>query len=490
MTNSIIPHIQSSHLPSHIIYQNDHKTITLIDIPRSVEDAQYLLSEEHAGVPCPNVTRRLISCKPVETPYESLEPKSKKALQNVPEKTIKELMLERYVQLALDEMMEDARWEGTFCLNRVYGKDEKKKRKRESVEEELGKSQHDVIKVENDDCVSPKRVKIDGMPGTMPPRSTMIHGNIPEANGPVNLDQSEGFPNFHVIIVDPPWPNRSALRKDAYATASGSMGIANLLRWLPCDHIEDNGYVGIWVTNKPAFRAMILDEGGLFDQWGLELVEEWIWLKVTSSGEPIYEITGTWRKPWEILLVGRKIGIKKELVKTGSDYKREPAVEKKIDIKVTNATHQSPITKSDTNKNTPPTTCQSPDSTSNTPNTPNASIKRRVIIGVPDLHSRKPNLRYLFRQLLEGYNRNDNHNHDYSNYMGLEIFARNLTAGWWGWGNEVAKFQMDDFWVGEEEGEEGEEGEIDADPTLRAPNLTIGELVESVPVVENSHETR
>lgn len=66
----------------------------------------------------------------------------------------------------------------------------------------------------------------------MPPKSIMIYGNIPETNLSSNLEmRDEEFPKFHVVIADPPWPNRSALRKDAYATASGSGGIESLLRW-------------------------------------------------------------------------------------------------------------------------------------------------------------------------------------------------------------------------------------------------------------------
>lgn len=103
----------------HIIYQNDDKTITLIDIPRSIEDAQYL---SERCISRPDSKRRLISCQPVDTPYQSPEPKSIKALRNAPQKTIEELMLERYVQLALDEMKRAMQGQGTMCLDRILGK--------------------------------------------------------------------------------------------------------------------------------------------------------------------------------------------------------------------------------------------------------------------------------------------------------------------------------------------------------------------------------
>ena len=65
-------------------------------------------------------------------------------------------------------------------------------------------------------------------------------------------------------------------------------------------------------------------------------------------------------------------------------------------------------------------------------------VKRRVIVGVPDLHSRKPNLKVLFEHLLGKRERE---------FEALEIFARNPTAGWWSWGNEVLKFLMEEYWT-------------------------------------------
>ncbi|KAM3153546.1 hypothetical protein ABEW05_005994 [Botrytis cinerea] len=456
MAKSTVPSNQTSDLPPHILYQNSSKTVTVIDIPRSIEDAQSLSSEQHTTRL--KTAKRLISCKPIDTPYPSLEPKSAKALRNAPEKGIEELMLERYVQLALDEMMGDERWEGKVCLERIWG-DEEPKRKRKAAPEEAEKSQQTVIKVENVSYL-PKRVEIGGVSGTMPPKSIMIYGNIPETNLSSNLEmRDEEFPKFHVVIADPPWPNRSALRKDAYATASGSGGIESLLRCLPCHQVEHNGYVGIWITNKPAFRSMLLDEGGVFDHWGLQLVEEWIWLKVTSSGEPMCNISGTWRKPWEILLVGRKKGEKESIGGEGdSELIKKSLGNGKLDMK-----EEYDLEGSNQHSHSP-----SPSPNPSRSENSNFPIERRIIIGVPDLHSRKPNLRFLFRQFL-GLRGGD------EEYRGLEIFARNLTAGWWGWGNEVLKFQDEGAWVGEEGGDNDVVGDERVDEVLKAKDREVRE---------------
>ncbi|ESZ93848.1 hypothetical protein SBOR_5789 [Sclerotinia borealis F-4128] len=488
------PHLPPNH-PPHILYQNAQQTITLIDIPRSIEDAQYL-SSKHNPIPHPNITRRLISCAPIDSPYPSLEPKSKKALRNAPAKSIEDLMLERYVQLALEEMRGDPMWKGVVCLDRVAGKGKEKegngngngndssnktkpqkKRKREPPTKEPINFHHNAFKVE-------KRIFVDGIIRTMPPKSTMICGKIPESdfnvNFSMNLNQYENFPKFSVIIVDPPWPNRSAARKDAYVTAEGSGGIAGLLRSLPIHSTSQNSYVGIWITNKPAYRALLLDDGGLFSQWGIELVEEWIWLKVTSKGEPIFDIQGTWRKPWEILLVGRKTGFQRGVErgecglmgivggKEGRDEiemaKREcgggdggveelyPNEQEQEECEINRKIH-TPTSPQILSPTTSSTTASTP-----TPTPTTKTIKRKIIIGTPDLHSRKPNLRFLFGQLL-GMQKDDDE--DGCDYKGLEIFARNLTAGWWGWGDEVLEGwgREDGGWREGEESWAGEEGE-------------------------------
>ncbi|RAL58669.1 hypothetical protein DID88_002975 [Monilinia fructigena] len=169
---------------------------------------------------------------------------------NAPEKTIEELMLERYVQLALDEMKRAMKGQGTMCLDRVWERMKPKLGRKSSAE--LGNSQQTLI-IESNNLL-PKRINIDGSTATMPPKSKMIHGNIPEASFHAEI-RPDDFPRFHVIVMDPPWPNRSALRKNAYDVASGFLGIESLLKPLPCNHIESNGYIGIWITNKPAFSG-------------------------------------------------------------------------------------------------------------------------------------------------------------------------------------------------------------------------------------------
>lgn len=132
----------------------------------------------------------------------------------------------------------------------------------------------------------------------------------------------------------------------------------------------------MWVTNAARFTDLLVKK--VFAEWDVELVGEWVWVKVTSQGEPVVGVGAGWRRPWERLLIARRRGGEGQ-----------------------------------------------------------GKVEGKVVVGVPDLHSRKPNLRGLFEEaglLPKGYE-------------ALEVFARNLTAGWWAWGDEVLKFQGRECWV-------------------------------------------
>jgi N6-adenosine-specific RNA methylase IME4 len=187
-------------------------------------------------------------------------------------------------------------------------------------------------------------------------------------------------PIFDLIVMDPPWPSRSVKRKkDSYTTAYDLAGIQELLSQIPvASHLSSDGLVAVWVTNKPKAIDFLHSPKGMFALWGLEPVADWTWLKVTSQGEPVLDLGSQWRKPWERLLIAKKKGSARVL---------------------------------------PP------------------ELKSRVIIAVPDHHSRKPNLKTLFEDIFP------------PGYAGLEVFARNLTAGWWSWGDQVLLFQEAHHWV-------------------------------------------
>lgn len=189
---------------------------------------------------------------------------------------------------------------------------------------------------------------------------------------------------FDLILLDPPWDNRSAKRFGGYPIMRKQSHPTDVLLDMLGQHIAPTGIVACWITNSPRVREWVTRA---FDSWGLELFEEWAWLKTTATGIPVTDIEGVWRKPYEILLLGRQ-------------------VDRSIECNPTGSTMEQPII-------------------------------RRVIVAVPDIHSRKPCLKELLELVVS-------HTQD---YRALEIFARNLTAGWCSWGNEVVKYNWTGSWV-------------------------------------------
>jgi len=221
--------------------------------------------------------------------------------------------------------------------------------------------------------------------------------------------------HFDLILLDPPWPNRSVRRTQksdaAYRILSTPAEVRKLLLEMDLDMLmAEDCLVAIWITNKSTVRELVLGQDGIFACWGFELVEEWIWLKTTIHGEPVTSLDGLWRKPYEVLLVGRK---------------RKHAV-------------------------------PSPSEEINGHKTP----KRRVIISVPDLHSRKPCLKGLYESVL--FNGTD--------YRALEVFARHLVAGWWSWGDECIKFNGEGYWSSPAKSDDCWESEWSDMPYTIAPS--------------------
>ena len=238
---------------------------------------------------------------------------------------------------------------------------------------------------------------------------------------------------FDLILLDPPWPNASAKRKrkhsrkqnrkrkhgqqtasEGYSTQANLRQTRNLLYAMDLDRlVAPNALVGIWITNKPAVRNLILGPGGLFERLNVFLVEEWVWVKVTTGAEPVTPLDGAWRKPYEVLLLGRA---------SASWFE---------------ALSSSPST---------------------------LDVKYRVLIAVPDLHSRKPCLKALLEPMvcahgLGGLGDLVTQSRFEPACRALEVFARHLVAGWWSWGDQVLLYQRKASWSASDAERKRKEGE-------------------------------
>lgn len=220
----------------------------------------------------------------------------------------------------------------------------------------------------------------------IPPKCTFLLTHLTPS--PPSTYSNANLPKFTLLLFDPPWPNRSVRRSAHYATTPTFPAIQSLITDLVSSHVqltEDTpttapGIVGIWTTNSAHSRATTRN---VFSATGLEVFEEWIWVKCTDNGVPVLPLGALWRRAYEVLMWGRR-------------------VEKKDNERT--------------------------------------KVKRRVIFAVPDVHSRKPALKELVERVFFSERQTER------GYTAMEIFARNLTAGWWAVGDEVWKFNCEEWW--------------------------------------------
>lgn len=321
---------------SSILFETEDKSVVVIDIPRSLEESQVFSSQAP--------TRRIFSSAPIQQPFTTPEPKYQDedaTASQSPAIQLAALMTSASVENALHGISKQYP-NGPFCLPRL---------------------------------TRPEAPLISGLAPLIPDKAEALHGSIQALREAFDTSA----PRFDLLVMDPPWPNRSARRKTSnkYATVSNLKDMRSLLLQIPvASHLKQDGLVAIWITNKPSIQEFLTSPSGVFAAWGLEVVTEWIWLKVTASGEPIFDVESQWRKPWEKLVIAQWIGGRKPV-----------------------------------------------------------ALEPKVLVAVPDLHSRKPNLRGLFQEVLGK-----------TDYAGLEVFARNMTAGWWSWGDDVYRFQQAEHW--------------------------------------------
>ncbi|KAK2066973.1 hypothetical protein P8C59_000748 [Phyllachora maydis] len=353
-------------VPSSILWQNETKTIVLLDLPRSLEEAQ--VPSRKLGT---SPLRRIVSAQPLAIPFSTPEPRRGGTLRPSSSSTqVSELMTRGYVDAALGEI--SSSHTGPWCLDRVIASPASPEGGPEGLlhAPTTGQDTNDVI---------------------IPEEARYHLGTIDDGRAEVMQE-----PPFHLIVLDPPWPNHSARRKKGgYQVADDFAAVRELLFTVPItSHLCSDGLLGVWITNAPRVSEMLTSAGGIFAGWGVELVDEWTWLKVTAHGDPVVSLDSEWRKPWERLLIAARPG-------------------------------RTRVT----------------------------SGQRKVIFSVPDTHSRKPNLRGLLEPLMP------------PDYRAMEVFARNLTAGWTAWGNQVLHFQHRRFWAAMDDGGDDtrvEDGENDA----------------------------
>ncbi|KAF7512961.1 hypothetical protein GJ744_011227 [Endocarpon pusillum] len=391
-----------------IIYQNVTGTTTLLDLPVSIQNGQCLQRNE------PNQgADRIRSAECPKKPYPNVEPKGlkrRKLLHGIPPA---EREYHENLQALIYESLEEIR--SAIGPRKWLFARQPFKSPVESHPQGSGKAQGEETSSEPPiilSSISNVFTSMEEIAGRMvsnpssrctslvadsdlyrvPPRSTFILSGVEQLCPGTRASTNHFFPRaFDLIVMDPPWQNRSVRHAKVYRTSQARREDP-FLSVLPIlhSHLRPDGLVGIWVTNKASIRRLVLHS---LREKGLQLYEEWVWMKTTVDGEPVTPLDGLWRRPYEVLLLFRK----------GLNHKFDVAAGSQWAGFCTWAT----------------------------------GVHRRLLVAVPGHHSQKPCLKELIEPLLVDSNR----------YDALEMFARNLTAGWFACGNEVLKFNHQSHWA-------------------------------------------
>ncbi|CAL8293609.1 unnamed protein product [Lota lota] len=220
-------------------------------------------------------------------------------------------------------------------------------------------------------------VTLMGADYIIPPRTSFLLSDFTRIQPLVHYGKK-----FDLIVLDPPWENKSVKRSGRYSSLPSTQ-----LKQLPVPLLAAPGCLVVtWVTNKPSLLRFVRDQ--LYPHWGVQVVAEWFWVKVTTAGEYVFPLDSPHKKPYEVLLLGRYTPPSPSPLPSP----HHPRCQEKIE--------ELPVDE-----------C-------------------RLIVSVPSVfHSQKPSLSEVLRP-----------------YVGpralcLELFARGLQPGWTSWGNEVIKFQ-------------------------------------------------
>ncbi|TKY57743.1 Methyltransferase protein 2 [Spatholobus suberectus] len=146
----------------------------------------------------------------------------------------------------------------------------------------------------------------------------------------------------------------------------------------------EGALVALWVTNREKLRCFV--ERELFPAWGVSYAANFYWLKVKENGSWICDLDLFHHRPYECLILGYSPG------------------------KVNNTNHQSKF----------------------------KPVKNdRVIMSIPGDYSRKPPIADLLLEHVPGL----------KPPRCIELFAREIIAGWVAWGNEPLYFQDSKYFV-------------------------------------------
>ncbi|UMM18747.1 hypothetical protein L5515_014668 [Caenorhabditis briggsae] len=110
---------------------------------------------------------------------------------------------------------------------------------------------------------------------------------------------------FDLVVADPPWFNKSVKRKKTYEMNE------QVIDNLDITSITTNdALIVFWITNRKWVEEEMKER---FKSWNMEVIATWKWLKITTQGEPVYDLDKEKHKlPYESIVFAKKRSSRRE----------------------------------------------------------------------------------------------------------------------------------------------------------------------------------
>ncbi|XP_023576183.1 methyltransferase-like protein 4 isoform X2 [Octodon degus] len=141
---------------------------------------------------------------------------------------------------------------------------------------------------------SSKMMTFMGQKYLLPPKSSFLLSDISCMQPLLNCGKT-----FDVIVIDPPWQNKSVKRSNRYSYLSPLQ-----IQQIPIPQLAaPNCLVVTWVTNRQKHLRFVKEE--LYPSWSVQILAEWHWVKIANTGEFVFPLDSPHKKPYEGLILGR-----------------------------------------------------------------------------------------------------------------------------------------------------------------------------------------
>ncbi|NXE27838.1 METL4 protein, partial [Ardeotis kori] len=178
-----------------------------------------------------------------------------------------------------------------------------------------------------------KIVVLMGQKYLVPPKSSFLLSDISCLQPLLNYKK-----RYDVIVIDPPWENKSVKRSNRYSHLSSWQ-----IKQIPVPALAaPNCLVVTWVTNRQKHLRFVKDE--LYPHWSVKTLAEWHWVKITRAGEFVLPLDSLHKKPYEVLVLGRVQGDVKEALRKSEDVLPIPEHKLIVSVPCSLHSHKPPLT--------------------------------------------------------------------------------------------------------------------------------------------------